>query len=130
MIDADKSGTPEELLHYGVKGMKWGVRKPKYTESRKEYKSRVKAERREHDEKKLDNVLKTSLEKGNDVLITTRTPGDMAITIATGKEFVDHLSRGGAFDARVTDVFAIKDNKTGQYVQNEPTPAYQKSKRK
>lgn len=27
MITTEKPGTPEELLHYGVKGMKWGVRK-------------------------------------------------------------------------------------------------------
>lgn len=27
MIDTTKPGTPEELVHYGVKGMKWGVRK-------------------------------------------------------------------------------------------------------
>lgn len=27
MISTEKPGTPEELLHYGVKGMKWGVRK-------------------------------------------------------------------------------------------------------
>lgn len=130
MIDTDKPGSPEDLLHYGVKGMKWGKRKAKYTESRKEYKSRVKAERREHEQKKLDNVLKTSQKMGKDVMIKTRTPGDNAITIATGREFVDYLSKGGVFDARVTDVFATLDKKTGQYVKNEPTPAYQKSQRK
>lgn len=27
MISTEKPGTPEELVHYGVKGMKWGVRK-------------------------------------------------------------------------------------------------------
>lgn len=130
MIDTDKPGSPEDLLHYETKGMKWGVRKAKYTESRKEYKARVKTERREHQEKKLDNVLKTSLKKGNEVLIRTLTPGDNAITVATAKEFVDFLSKGGAFDARVTDVFATLDKKAGQYVQNEPTPAYKKSQRK
>lgn len=130
MIDTDKPGSPEDLLHYGVKGMIWGKRKPKYTESRKEYKSRVKTERREHDEKKLDNVLKTSLKKGDEVLIKTRTAGDNVMTITSGKEFVDFLSKGGVFDARVTDVFATLDKKTGQYVQNEGTPAYQKSQRK
>lgn len=27
MISTEKPGTPEELVHYGVKGMKWGVRR-------------------------------------------------------------------------------------------------------
>jgi hypothetical protein len=27
MTYSEKPATPEELLHYGVKGMKWGVRK-------------------------------------------------------------------------------------------------------
>lgn len=27
MIATDKPGSPEELVHYGVKGMKWGVRR-------------------------------------------------------------------------------------------------------
>lgn len=27
IVDLEKPGTPEELVHYGVKGMKWGVRK-------------------------------------------------------------------------------------------------------
>lgn len=27
MIPIEKPGTPQELVHYGVKGMKWGVRK-------------------------------------------------------------------------------------------------------
>jgi hypothetical protein len=28
MVSVEKSGTPEELVHYGIKGMRWGVRKP------------------------------------------------------------------------------------------------------
>lgn len=27
MISVEKSGTPQELVHFGVKGMRWGVRK-------------------------------------------------------------------------------------------------------
>lgn len=33
MISTEKPGTPAELAHHGVKGMKWGVRKA-YTERR------------------------------------------------------------------------------------------------
>jgi hypothetical protein len=31
MISTEKPGTPEELLHFGVKGMKWGVRRSRET---------------------------------------------------------------------------------------------------
>ena len=31
MIDTEKPGTPSELVHFGTKGMKWGVRKTQGT---------------------------------------------------------------------------------------------------
>ena len=33
-VSVEKPGTPVELVHVGVKGMRWGVRKRDYTESR------------------------------------------------------------------------------------------------
>lgn len=33
-VSVEKPGTPTELVHAGVKGMRWGVRKRDYTESR------------------------------------------------------------------------------------------------
>lgn len=35
IVPLEKPGTPEELVHFGVKGMKWGVRKEEETSDRK-----------------------------------------------------------------------------------------------
>lgn len=119
------------LEHVGVKGMKWGVRKDPSAgrESRKDYKARVKTEKDEFYNKKIQGVVKQSLAKGNDILIQTRLPGDAAITIATGKDFLNHVSAGGVFDAKVTDVFATK-NSDGNYERVAPSEGYVKSKRR
>lgn len=105
------------LAHFGVKGMRWGQRK-KFTESRKQYKGRVKAERTSFEQQKLDNVLKTSIRKGEDVLVSTRIPGDTVKTIMTGKQFVERAIAGGLMDSRSTDVFATLDKKQKQFVLN------------
>lgn len=35
IVPLEKPGTPEELVHFGVKGMKWGVRKSPVTSNRR-----------------------------------------------------------------------------------------------
>jgi len=119
------------LVHYGVPGMKWGRKKSKHTESRKEYKARVKSEQTAHDQKHLTNVLTTSMKKGEDVLVRTQLPHDHIQTIMTGKQFVEMAGRGALLNARMTDVFATLDKKQGQFVLNEtPTPTYTPSERR
>jgi hypothetical protein len=119
------------LTHDGVKGMKWGKRKGKYTESRKDYKSRVKSEQSNHDREHLSKVLTTSLKKGEDVLVRTQLPYDHIQTIMTGKQFVEMAGRGSALNARATDIFATLDKKQNQFVLNEtPTPTYTPSERR
>lgn len=39
MISTEKPGSPEELIHFGAKGMRWGVRKEEKTSNRKSSKS-------------------------------------------------------------------------------------------
>lgn len=109
--------TDDFLAHYGVRGMRWGKRK-NYTESRKQYKGRIKSERLTFEQQKLDNVLKTSIKRGEDVLVSTRLPGDTIKTIMTGKQFVEHAMKGGLMDAKATDVFASLDKKQKQFVLN------------
>lgn len=113
------------LVHYGVKGMRWGRRKsdsgsggsggsggsakkaPKHTETRREYRKRVKQEADEFRQKKFEKTFDTAEKKGDDVLIKTMY-ADSGPTIVTGKEFVRDISRGRAFNADVTEVFGEK----------------------
>ena len=40
MIPTEKPGTPEELAHYGVKGMKWGVRRQTRRQANADFKKK------------------------------------------------------------------------------------------
>lgn len=100
------------LAHYGVKGMKWGKRKAQDSSStgerrlsRKEHRAKVKKEQSDFYQKKVDRMIEEAV-NDPDVLIKVRTlNGTM---IATGKEFINFLGRGGALDVRASDVYARK----------------------
>lgn len=120
----------EFLAHYGVKGMKWGVTKARYKslskEEKKGYRKRTGKEKRaaikEGLLKNADLTIEAAAKGGKDVLIKTRRPGDMYPTVMTGEEFMTHLTRGGAMDARQTQVFAFVDSPTGRKVSKEIMP--------
>ena len=100
------------LAHYGVKGMKWGKRKAQDSSpsgerrlSRKEHRAKVKKERSEFYQKKADKLFEEVM-NDPDVLVNVRTlNGSM---IATGKEFVNFMAKGGVMDVRATDIYARK----------------------
>ena len=60
-----------------------------------------------------ERAVDTALRKKGDTLIYTSTPQVRSI-VMSGNEFIDHISKGGAFDARVTRVYATKDE-SGQF---------------
>lgn len=122
------------LEHYGVKGMKWGKRgsgRGGHSEKRGEYKARIRSERQAYEQAHLSRVITTSMKKGEDVLVKTQLPNDYAVTVMTGKQFVEMAGRGQLLNARTTDVFATLDKKLGQFVLNEnPDPGYTPSERR
>lgn len=117
------------LAHYGVKGMKWGVRKSESKESRKEYRKRIASEKNEYYNNKMSNVVNRASRGGDDVLVKTRYGGDHIQTITTGSEFVKQLSKGAAFDVTLTEIYATK-SKDGPYVITDEVNVYQKTPRR
>ena len=59
MISTEKPGTPAELVHFGTKGMKWGVRK---TQGTREFHSKFTTQK--HEQKRfIELALKFQLVK-------------------------------------------------------------------
>jgi hypothetical protein len=111
------------LAHYGVKGMKWGVRRDEEMMGRiagykargesaetkaryKEYKKTTSRKQRKADKAAviesraqalLDDAMKNPLN-----IMEVGTPGYP--TLMEGKEFVEMLSRGGVFNPMTTHV--------------------------
>lgn len=118
------------LEHFGVKGMKWGVsrdrnrpggadgksngsssKKTAAPEVKKLTRKEVRAEKKQFYLDRSERAAMTAL-KDKDSLIYTRDAFSNYPTVVTGKEFADFLARGGAFDVKMTQVYAQKD-KTG-----------------
>ena len=105
-----------EITHYGVKGMKWGVRKEKPKISRKENRRLNKEARMEFRVKKAEYLYKHAKTRGEKTLILVALQNNIS-TIVNGKQFADHLERGGSFDVRMSEVFADKKGK-GEFEKN------------
>lgn len=110
------------LAHFGVKGMKWGKRKgedssPKI--SRKENRQLNREAADKFNQEKLTTIYDEAKAKGEAVLVKTRTPGDYATTVMTGKQFTEALEDGGYLDVNTTEIFARQPKPDAQYELNE-----------
>ena len=100
------------LQHFGVKGMKWGVRRSSgsgtATISRRQNRKMNKTARKEYYQEKADHILKTALaNKGDDTLI------QVGNSVVTGQMFVKLALSGGAFNIKATNIASIRNPKTG-----------------
>ena len=104
---------PYCLQHFGVKGMKWGVRRSSgsgtATVSRRQNRKMNKTARKEYYQEKADHILKTALTdiKGGDTLIRVGS------SVVTGQMFVHHVLRGNAINITATEIAGIRNPKTG-----------------
>ena len=116
----------DEFDHYGVKGMRWGRRKQRTSTSdtgtskskaskKKLTRAEVRAERNAFYMARSERAVDTALRKKGDTLIYTSTTPKVRAIVMSGNEFIDHISKGGAFDTRVTRVYATKDE-SGKFV--------------
>ena len=122
------------LEHHGVKGMKWGRRKRRETSSgekkrlsRKEVRRLNKQKSKEFYQKKADRLIKESASKGKDVLVSVKGFESFP-TVMTGREFVTHLSNGGMFDIKQTDIYARRDGDV-MVINDRMNERYKKIKR-
>lgn len=113
----------DELMHYGVKGMKWGVRKdrggrsgrrrandqsagdasgakPK-KQSRRQRRIEKHRARIEAHQARAAEVF-TQAANNPDSMVKVRTA--YGPYILTGQQFVDYVSSGGAFDIKTLDI--------------------------
>ena len=105
---------PYYLQHFGVKGMKWGVRRSSgsgtATVSRRQNRKMNKTARKEYYQEKADHILKTALaNKGDDTLI------QVGHSVITGQMFVNLALSGGAFNIKATNIASIRNQKTGDF---------------
>lgn len=119
----------DTLAHYGVKGMKWGKRK-KYTESRRDYKKRIKKEEASYYQDKAFFLASRAAIGKDGVILNTKFGGDVHRSIVTGEQFYQQLARGRAFDVKSTQIQGIRDSKGEQYVRAALYPDYKKTERR
>lgn len=107
------------LGHFGVKGMHWGVRKSRDSDSSSKTKKPSRKERRAAKQaatqKKVEDLVKSSLRDRTQLVLLNGQQ------VVTGEEFVQHMSNGGYMNARTTRLYARQQSKGGPYVL-EPKP--------
>ena len=115
MIYEEKPSLEDALAHHGVKGMKWGHRKAHSTGiTRKQNRQMNREARDKFYADKGDKILGeiASVKDKRDILVKTRTVDDPYGIMMTGKEFMGYLDYNGAFDVKVTEIYAKKTGKS------------------
>ena len=113
----------DELTHYGVKGMKWGVRKDRDGGSRRgrakdqsagdasgakpkkqSRRQRRQEERRARIEAHQARASEVFEQAANNPESLVKVRTEYGPYILTGQQFVDYVSSGGAFDVKTLDI--------------------------
>lgn len=98
------------LEHVGVKGMRWGQRKSRSGPSRRQKRHQARQEKFEANQKLAKSFIETGLKEPETLILVNGQ------TVATGREFIDYMGRGGLLDVKTTRVYARKSSPKGPYV--------------
>ena len=100
-----------DLAHYGVKGMKWGVRKSSGPSagssniSRRQNRKMNRAASKKFYKNKANTIVKEVANRQSDVMLFDARRN----RLMTGTDFVQRLQKtGGVFDAKYTDIVATR----------------------
>jgi hypothetical protein len=103
------------VKHFGTRGMRWGVRNSRDSNSfkpnRKERRQEKRLAKNAAQEKKVNDIIKTSLKQPTRTLVLLNGQ-----QVVTGKEFVDHMTAGGRMNVKTTRIYARQQGKTGPFV--------------
>lgn len=108
------------LAHFGVKGMRWGVRNNKDSNTppspskravKKELKRQTKEDALNAGIKKAEELVSFAAANRNNSLVMLN-----GRQIVTGEEFVNHMVSGGYLNVKTSSIYAVKDTKDGPYV--------------
>ena len=123
----------EELIHYGVKGMKWGVRKSdgsygvgsnsdirtnreaKEQGLRKSTSGERREIRKQMAKERFNLATEMATKHPDSVLVSARFQGEMAPTLRTGREFTASVISGRAVDINSLSVASLSDDVTTKY---------------
>ena len=99
------------LAHYGVKGMKWGVRKSSAPSagsrniSRRQNRKMNRAASKKFYQNKANTIIKEVASRQSDVMLFDARRNQLM----SGADFVQRLEMtGGVFDAKYTDIVATR----------------------
>ena len=127
----------EELIHYGVKGMKWGVRKSdgsygvgsnsdirtnreakrfaKEQGLRKSTSGERREIRKQMAKERFNLATEMATKHPDSVLVSARFQGETAPTLRTGREFTASVISGRAVDINSLSVASLSDDVTTKY---------------
>jgi hypothetical protein len=101
VIHEDKPSLDNALMHFGVKGMKWGQRRKSKIGLVENVKLNVQGQR-DFNAKKKETLIKAA--KSGDYKIEAAFKGDLSAKVLSGEEFISRLAKGKKLNVAMSDL--------------------------
>ena len=105
------------LAHYGVKGMRWGVRKSKDSSEKSKSPKEKRVSKRK---RRVQARIEAGQKKATELLVDAHeNPNNLYMlngrAVVTGREFTDYLLAGNPIDVSRSGIFARQTGPNGEY---------------